>query len=270
MKRVALFSIVIALIVSCAAPTGAVFALNEAQMDEQPLTLTEEMEGPPKVASIEPSENTHIPVTAKMAAEEILLPEEDMSMAVALDSGQSIVISHVLTGTLAAANQELIELYNASGSDLDITGWCVLYYSSSLTEREFCFTALEEVGYRVILAANSYVILASSAFVSAHTGFTSDGTLVVNGLAETQGKVVIRSNASEQIDALGWGLLSASVEGSTVAPAPLRGEALERRLTTDGVYQDTNDNAADFIVTSPREAYQTGALQDILDHCVNV
>lgn len=181
-----------------------------------------------------------------------------------------VVISQVITGREGAANQELIELYNNSDNYVDITDWCVYYYSASLSERFVCFNALDEIGYRLVLPARSYVILVSNAWATAHQDFEYDATIASNGLAEEQGKVVLRDKIGQLIDAVGWGKLATPAEGQTVVLTPTRGDVLARRMISGDVYQDTDDNAADFVFELPRTTYIAGSLVDQLDYCTNL
>lgn len=181
-----------------------------------------------------------------------------------------LVISQVLTGTEASSAHELIELYNNSDSDADVTNWCILYYSSSLTERSVCFVPQAQIGYHVIFPARSYVVLVSSSFASAHPGFVYDGTLASNGLAESVGKVVVQDTTKNQIDAVGWGSLAVPAEGATIYAALKKDVTLERKVIDAITYQDTDDNAADFVASTVRTAYLAGALVDQLDYCTDI
>ena len=189
-----------------------------------------------------------------------------------IETAAGVVVSRVLTGTTAAANQEIIELFNSTAQDIDITNWCVEYYSSSLTERKTCFSPTA-VGYHVMLPAQSYVVLASDAATNIPPGLARDGTIAANGLAEARGKVIFRDANGTHIDGVAWsdgkkGNEVDSVEG-VIADAPARGQELAR-IVADGIYKDTHDNKQDFTVDVPRQKYTVGAINEVLDYCTNI
>lgn len=178
-----------------------------------------------------------------------------------------VVVSQVLTGTIAADTHELIELFNNSDNDADISNWCVEYYQASGNLRSVCFVP-ESGFYRVILPARKAVILASNALVDASEGFNRDAALAYRGLGEDKGAVILKDSGGLVVDGLAWGDRE-PVEGASIAP-PVRGVALERKQTYPGVFQDTNSNVDDFYHSAPREVYLAGAIYDQMDYCQNL
>ena len=216
------------------------------------------------------------PVVVPPAELQQVTPQPEAPPEVPTPRETKLVVSHVVTGFAGVANREIIELYNNSDEELDLTGWCVLYKSSSLTERRACLQPRDAEAQYVALPARSYLVLVSSALVGQYPGFAYDGLLQNDGLAETRGSVVVHDAGGVYVDGVAWGAMSPSsarvdaVEGSAIAGQPARGQALERKARDGRSYQDTDDNANDFVIGAPREVYQAGALRDIADVCANL
>lgn len=244
--------VAIMLALSLSLPAATVGASSIGQSGEVPFVSEEAVMG---------SSNAPSPEAA--------VDSEDISEVIpSAPSSGGVLISHVLTGTAESASHEVIELFNNSDMEADITGWCVYYYSASAVERSTCFTPVG-AGYRLILPAKSHLVLASNDLVSAYPSFARDGVVVRNGLAETGGAVVLRSDVNQMIDALSWGG-SVTGEGEPAAAPSMRGVALERRLAAGNLYQDTGSNKDDFSHAEVRPIYQAGALEEVVDYCVNL
>src|SRR5690606_13026843 len=115
----------------------------------------------------------------------------NMQKAISLaasDEGR-VVISQVLTGMVSTSDQpnghtlELIELFNNSDSEVDVTGWCTHIYSANSIERSTCLTT-SSLSHRLVLPARANIILVSNSYASAYPGFMYDGLFSSNYLAE--------------------------------------------------------------------------------------
>ena len=152
-----------------------------------------------------------------------------------------LVVSEVMTGG-ASASDELIELYNPSGSALPLEGLEVLYVTA--TGGTITRKASWAAG-AASLPSGGHLLIANGAGAFAAI---ADVTYT-NGLAATGGSVAIRIlGAGTAIDAVGWGTAASTwMEGSaTVAPAS--GHTIERLPGgSGGSGQDTDQNSADFV-----------------------
>lgn len=151
------------------------------------------------------------------------------------------------TGT---ATQEFVELYNASASDLDVTGWKLQYRAASKLPADpwpaTSSTAIvcasgSPVGCRVLAHSHSHIVMATSSM-----GITN--ALNLNGgFADTGGQIRLVDTNGLVSDFVGYG---AAVDSETVpAPKPAGGESLKRKVDVSGLYLDTNNNLADFTLS---------------------
>lgn len=186
-------------------------------------------------------------------------------------SASPLVITQVKAGSSAASR--LVEVYNNTNSDVDVTNWCV-YYSSASTSpygpgsasasnKRFCFET-SSVSDRLILPAYSAVIASSGV-----SGLTPDYAMSEGLGSGSSGHVFIVDDGALPIDVVGWGSSAAGPETSPVIVA--QPYIFERKSTqTSGIYQDTNNNAQDFISSAIRESYSVGALIEQTDMCLNI
>ena len=168
------------------------------------------------------------PLAAQLAAQP--------AAAVTWPPSSGLLVSEVVTGG-ASASDEFVEIYNASGADLDLGGLELVYVSSSgsTVTRKQTWTSLLVGAHRHLLLANS-----AGKWTAAADGQYS------GGFAATGGSLVLRTLAGAVVDSLSWGdAASTFVEGSA-GPAAAANSSLERRPGgTAGNSTDTNDNAAD-------------------------
>ncbi len=163
-------------------------------------------------------------------------------VATASSGPDHLVISEIVTGGTSASD-ELIELYNPTGDPLPLEGLELVYATASgltVTRRAAWELGAPEVppGGHVLVAheLGVYAPIADAAYGS--------------GMAATGGSVALRIvGAASSIDAVGWGSAASTWLEGAVAPAPPTGSSLERLPGgTLGSTQDTDDNAADFVV----------------------
>ncbi|HET7726876.1 MAG TPA: lamin tail domain-containing protein [Candidatus Limnocylindrales bacterium] len=155
-------------------------------------------------------------------------------------SPSTLLIAEVVTGG-ATASDEYVELTNAGGDPVDLMGLELAYVTSSgsTVTRKAVWSAT------TLLAPGAHLLIANASGVHAAS---ADATYT-GGFAATGGALVLRPVGGAPVDAVGWGeAVNAFVEGSPAA-APAAGSSIERRPGgSGGNRQDTNDNAADFLV----------------------
>lgn len=275
MKRLSVLVLVLSLIINLAAPAGAVFAMDEPLAME--LDDTAVVEGTeillvemPEVESEDTAEITDL-------VEPLSIPDQEYVEATELKEvvapvAHGIVITELQTRGGNGASSELVELFNASQSDTDVTGWCVQYASAagaSYANRSCIVPEGSESGLRVVLPAQSHAVFATDEFVAANEGFRRDARLS-GTMADTGGRVRVVDASGGVVDLLGWGSASES-EGSPAPAIPASGvlRSLQRVMTEDG-YLDTDSNVADFVLAPVKTSYQSGALYEVVDVCSNV
>lgn len=191
--------------------------------------------------------------------------------ALAVAPGGQIVISQAqLSGAgTGTAGQEFVELFNNSDADINVTGWCVTYSSSSdaTTSQVGCVSA-PDAQTTVWLEAGKRFSFTSPDFETA-TGFLGDILFgYAGGMSGTSGHLRVLDSAKNEIDKLAWG---AAINPETkVAAAPAAGKALQRK-TAGTLLQDTNNNFDDFVTADTLPA--VGGLYEVLtivDVCSNI
>ena len=155
-----------------------------------------------------------------------------------------LVVSEIVTGGTSASD-ELIELYNPTAGPLPLEGLELVYASASgLTVSR---RAAWELGAPEI-PSGGHLLVAHELGIYAPI---ADATYA-SGMAATGGSVALRIvGAGSAIDAVGWGSAASLWLEGGVPPAPPAGSSLERLPGGAlGSTQDTDDNAADFVVRS--------------------
>ncbi len=153
----------------------------------------------------------------------------------------TLLVSQVQTGSGSDADVEFIEIYNASGSDINLNGYKVVYRSAS------GFSDLS-----VYTFAASDVIPAHGHFLLVHqgksVGAAPDATFTTS-IGRAGGGLAIRDAGDAIVDSLGWGsATNIFVEGSPAMAAP-NDQSMERKPGGSlGNGTDTDNNLADFQV----------------------
>ncbi len=162
--------------------------------------------------------------------------------SVAWPVSTGLVLAEVVTGG-ASASDEYVEIYNAAAVATDLGGCELIYVTASgaTTTRKAAFDP------PLMLAPGAHLLVANSAGAY---GPLADATYT-GGLSGDGGSLALRHVGGAVIDAVSWGTASnAYVEGA-VAPAPPARSSLERRPGgAAGNWEDTNDNASDWMVQS--------------------
>ncbi len=182
--------------------------------------------------------------------------------------GSSVVISQLQTGgaVTGTASHEYVEFTNNTNTDVDVTGWCLTYASASAAgvgSDLTCFTT-PSVTQRLYLSAFGAVRLASNEFLTANPSATVDATFR-GSVSGTGGHVHVVDSSRNIVDTLGWG--SALHAEGQAAVAPTGGQALQRK-TSAGLYQDTQNNKEDFVLSGLVVTSTTG-LYEATDVCIN-
>lgn len=151
-------------------------------------------------------------------------------------SGNNIIFSEISMGTNANASDEFIELYNSSGSDIDISGWQISYKSATGTT----WTKKALIDNGKIIPANNYFFLASV--------IDSDNEMT-SGLAQSGGNIRITDKNNNVVDQFAWGNGDKPLVKS--APACQPSESLQRIYNSDGIgLKNTVNNFDDFDISS--------------------
>jgi 2',3'-cyclic-nucleotide 2'-phosphodiesterase/3'-nucleotidase/5'-nucleotidase len=154
----------------------------------------------------------------------------------------TLVIAEVQTGGTSASD-EFVEVANQGLGPVDLLGLEVVYATSSgstVTRKGTWSTSLVlEPGRRILLANGAGIHV------------TAGDLTYTGGFAATGGAVALRVVGGDVIDSLGWGDAANPFVEGTAAPAPAALSSLERRPGGPaGNGLDSNDNAADFLVSS--------------------
>jgi hypothetical protein len=174
----------------------------------------------------------------------------------AIASGGSLYISELQTGGSGTghANDEFIELYNATTNDISLKGWKIEYRATSTANGDDCAK-----GWTKSVALPDKLIKSHQFFLLSDRTYplVADATFNLD-LSGTSGTIRVLDAEKETIDALAWGDASCGLG----RPAGLgAGQSLERlpgaQVAQGGNGYDTGDNANDFLVRQSPEPQST-------------
>jgi hypothetical protein len=157
-----------------------------------------------------------------------------------------VVVNELMTAGASAAD-EFVEIYNTATCAISLVGWKISYRASS---GNLSVGGLSTFPAGSQIPAKSLLVIAGSAF----TG-KSDGTLT-GAMAADRGQVAVLDDKGKVIDGVAYGTQIMTDAGAgtyaegTPAQAPLANASIARK--SDG--EDTDDNSADFVRTSPHTA----------------
>lgn len=292
-----------ALILSLAAPAGAVFA-SEAELAESvPSSATNEsnlVEQPADSADVLPQPSESIPVD-KVEPEQTVAPEpvatvptvqhesidehdvdvtgpgneptqnivEEMPLQAHPATG--VVIVEIQSRGSAGANAELLEVYNASPDVIDVTGWCVQRASAtgSAYTRLFCIEPeIASASTRVMLPGYASIVAVSAVYMQSLEGAQYD-MIFSAGMADSGGRARIVDDTGRVIDLVGWGGATEFYGGAPASAIPSSGDFVQslQRQSLGGAYQDTKQNNFDFSIQTAKLQYEVGALYEVEDVC---
>lgn len=150
-------------------------------------------------------------------------------------ASDGVVISEISMGSSSSATDEFIELYNNSGSDINLSDWTI-YYKSSTGKT---WTKKATIVQNAVIHAHDYYLLASTR--------PEADTVLTSGMSQTGGVIELRSG-SAVVDRVGWGTAD-TFEGQAASTA-LAGEVIFRSFdTATQQMQDTDDNFINFNIS---------------------
>lgn len=179
---------------------------------------------------------------------------------------EHIVISEVKVRGAASANDEFIELYNPSSSDVDLTGW-------RLTKKP-----QDGSPQTSLIASLSGTIASHGFFLLTHdeSPASSSADLIYSSgvIADNNTLSIYREDGTTLVDKVGFGTALDSEATSAAQPDP--GQSIERKANSSstpesmstgtdqlmGNGEDTDNNLNDFIIrTSPDPQNSQSALE---------
>ena len=163
----------------------------------------------------------------------------------------AVLISECRLNGPGGAADEFIELYNNSDTLVSLNGWTLAAPGGGTV----ALNSNASIGARghYLVAENGYSVSGYPADGSIFTAVPDTG--YTGGMFPDDGGVQLKDNNGNVIDAVGFSSANGTGfrEGAGLAPlsAPAAGDqySFVRKLTT-GLPQDTNDNAADFVLVS--------------------
>ncbi|MFB4331308.1 5'-nucleotidase C-terminal domain-containing protein [Paenibacillus sp. CR_12] len=178
----------------------------------------------------------------------IVVPFSPVKVAEASPRHDQVVISQVYGGggnSGASFTHDFIELFNPTSSPVDLTGWKVRYASAAGT-----FNGTTSLTGTIEPHAYYLIQQQSSGSVGASLP-TADAAGALN-LSGSNGKVDLVNAAGDRIDLIGYGSAS-EYETSPTAALSNSTAAIRKELTVgqNDRGRDTDNNAADFTVTTP-------------------
>gem|GEM_PF-281323 len=172
-----------------------------------------------------------------------------------------VVISEVYGGggnSGAVYKNDFVSLYNPTGQAVSLEGWSIQYASAAGT-----FNGVTPLSGEI--KPYSYYLIklgAGSGGTQELSVVDATGSINMSGSA---GKVALANKATSitgksdpaVVDYVGFGTTASEYEGSGSTPAPSNTKSVTRKSDASGIVVgkgngwDTNDNAADFVVTDP-------------------
>lgn len=163
------------------------------------------------------------------------------------------VISEVLAGMPGNNNQDFVELYNPGPEPVDLQGWAVWYRLSDDEPEQVLYRWTEHA----LLPPGGHYLLAR---VGETWAVAPDALFDGGNLAPGRGGLQLRRTDGQVVDSVVWGKGPTAWQEGAPAPSFRNGESLERRPGAGaGNGQDTDDNAADFVVRQEPTPQNTGA-----------
>ncbi|HPF30977.1 MAG TPA: lamin tail domain-containing protein [Candidatus Saccharibacteria bacterium] len=172
----------------------------------------------------------------------------------------SLVISQVKTGDSISAKNEFVEIYNNSDIDQEISDWCIYYQSISLVKENMSCFYPSNANSHIFVPSKSYILAVSNQLIFGDMQFSYT-------LSGTGGYVILVDNDNNEIDQVGWGISSSD---QNLSLAPSSGKVLNRKLTQEGYYQDTDSNIDDFEIIDQNSEYHYGNVYEVEDICSNL
>ncbi len=159
------------------------------------------------------------------------------------------------------SDNEFVEIYNAAGTAIDISGWQIQYSAAS----PISWTTIATVPPATTMLAYGFYLFATA-------GISPSADLSISSSMDLAGGHIRLYTGSQEIDKLGWGT-AGSPEGQAIS-APAQGQSLERKsfgqtwaedMASGGVDElmgngwDTEDNSFDFVIQASSSPQNTSA-----------
>ncbi|HYI00759.1 amidohydrolase family protein [Hyalangium sp.] len=196
-----------------------------------------------------------------------------------------LVISEVAVQGPGGANDEFVELYNPTNQDIDITNWKLQYKSVSGATYSGNFNIATTPSTTITIKAHGYFLLAQGGYSPGAGEPAADMTYGFSMSAAVNGGGHIRIgpdltaselNDPDTVDKLGYGTGDSAEGSAPIAGNPPASPASYERKAgpgstaasmgsggadeTKGNGQDTDNNAADFIIRTTRQPQSSTSL----------
>ncbi len=159
-----------------------------------------------------------------------------------------IKVNEVRTGVTGATTNQFIELYNAGTSPVDISGWTVVYRSSTAITNTTAATIPGVAGSgTTVLAGGGYYLLGRS---GGYTGSPAANLTFTTSLSSSGGAVGVLDPTGAVADSVGYGSANNALVENCAAPAPGTNASPGTSIVRTPNGFDTDNNCTDFLVTS--------------------
>ena len=174
-------------------------------------------------------------------------------------SAQGVVISEFRTRGPLGGNDEFIELYNATGADVDIGGWLVRGSNNAGT-----VSTRATIPSPTTLAAGCHYLLTNATPTTGYSGSVAGDRTFTTGITD-DGGIALTLADNTVVDQVGMSTGSAYKEGTPLTSLTTNVDrGYERKPGgASGSGQDTDDNSADFALVTPNNP------QNKLSTCVS-
>jgi len=176
----------------------------------------------------------------------------------ATEQPAKLIITEVQTQSASSKTEEFIEIYNPTDQEVDLSSFTLSYLSASGSTAS-AMTLSPSVHGTSLRARNFLLVSQSSYPIGADATFTT-------GLNDVGGHIQISLNGAV-VDTVGWGTAT-HPEGQPSIVAT-KGATISRKLDANGIFQDTENNSADFGETTPSPR-GGGLVETAVDACPNI
>ena len=201
--------------------------------------------GPPGAGLTSLDDLDGLPCNGGAGTVDLTFDDADAAVLTCVPSGggggeADLSVNELMTGVTGAASNEFVEIVNTGTAAADLSGWKLVYRSAAGTSD----VVLATVADGTSLAPGGFFLFGGAAYAGGPHGDQSFSA----SIAATGGGVGLRDAAGNLVDSVGWGTATNAFVEGTVAAAPPTTEApgTSTGRVPDG--DDTNDNAADFVL----------------------
>jgi hypothetical protein len=200
--------------------------------------------GPPGAGLTSLDDLDGLPCNGGAGSVDLTYGDADAAVLVCVPSGgggdADLSVNELMTGVTGTASNEFVEIANTGEAAADLSGWKLVYRSAAGTSD----VVLATVADGTSLTPGGFFLFGGAAYAG---GPTADQSFSAS-IAATGGGVGLRDASGNLVDSVGWGTATNAFVEGTVAAAPPTTEApgTSTGRVPDG--DDTNDNAADFVL----------------------